>query len=158
VVELVTGIVQRGAPATANKTFKAVRALFNWCVGQALLERSPCEALRLPARDVARERVLSDEELAAVLARRAGSGVAYGGIVELLALTAQRREEVARMTWAEVDSERRLWALAGSRTKNGRAHQVHLSDQAWVVLERMPRSAEHVFVQGAEALHRFQPS
>jgi integrase len=66
VVELVTGIVQRGAPATANKTFKAVRALFNWCVGRALLERSPCEALRLPARDVARERVLSDEELAAV--------------------------------------------------------------------------------------------
>jgi hypothetical protein len=41
VAELVDGIVQRGSPATANKMFEALRALVNWCAGQALLDRAP---------------------------------------------------------------------------------------------------------------------
>ena len=57
-------------------------------------------------------------------------GGSYGAIVEMLALTGQRREEVARMTWAEVDLVRRLWTLPGTRTKNGKPHVVQLSDLA----------------------------
>jgi integrase len=43
------------------------------------------------------------------------------------------------MRWAEVDLEARTWTLPGSRTKNGREHQVPLSDAAVRVLQDLPR-------------------
>src|SRR5262249_15220891 len=46
-------------------------------------------------------------------------GRPYGGIVELLALTGQRREEVAGLNWQELDLEQRVWTIPKSRTKNG---------------------------------------
>ncbi len=59
------------------------------------------------------------------------------------------------MIWAEIEPQRRLWTLSGSRTKNGRAHPVHLSEQAWAVLERMPRSTADVFVRGRKPFTDF---
>lgn len=32
VIALLDQIVDRGSPGTANRTFKALRALFNWCI------------------------------------------------------------------------------------------------------------------------------
>ncbi len=72
----------------------------------------------------------------------------YGAIVEMLALTGQRREEVARMTCAEVDLVRRLWILPGTRTKNGKPHVVQLSDLAVAVMRAQPRFNTLVFPAG----------
>lgn len=146
VVTLLTGIVDRGAPGSANKAFKLLRAFFNWCIGQALLERSPCEGLKLPSPEISRDRVLTDGELRAVWRAAALIGDPYGAIVKVLALTGQRREEVARMTWDEVNFTDRQWILPGTRTKNGRAHHVHLSDETCAVLGRLPRTSAYVFV------------
>ena len=85
------------------------RAFFSWCVGRAILERSPCDGIRAPTIEETRDRVLTDVELASVLLAARAMGAPYGAIVEMLALTGQRREEVAQMTWAEVDLVRRLW-------------------------------------------------
>jgi integrase len=68
----------------------------------------------------------------------------YSGIVELLALTGQRREEVARLQWEELDLVRRLWTLPKSRTKNAKAHLVHLSEQAMAVLKRAGQRGPYV--------------
>ena len=70
---------------------------------------------------------------------------AYGGIVEFLALTGQRREEVAQATWDEFDLEQRLWSLPNRRTKNGKPHIVYLSDEALAVLEQAPKRGNFVF-------------
>jgi integrase len=69
----------------------------------------------------------------------------YGGIVALLALTGQRREEVAQLTWDEVNLSSRTWTLPGSRTKNGKPHIVHLSKEAIAVLMRVPKLGKFVF-------------
>jgi site-specific recombinase XerC len=75
VIALVSAVVERGAPVAANKVIKVTGSFFAWCVGKALLERSPCEGVRPPTREVTRDRVLSDEELGAVLkAARAMGG------------------------------------------------------------------------------------
>jgi len=63
----------------------------------------------------------------------------YGGIVELLALTGQRREEVAKLAWDELDLAQRTWAIPKQRTKNAKLHIVQLSDQSISVLKRMQR-------------------
>jgi integrase len=52
----------------------------------------------------------------------------YSGIVELLALTGQRREEVAKLAWEELDFKQRIWTIPKSRTKNAKPHIVQLSD------------------------------
>src|SRR3954453_6225683 len=119
VIELVSSVIERGSPVAANKILKVAKTFFGWCVGKALIERSPCEGVKPPTREVARDRILADDELGPVINAAREIGGAYGGIVELLALTAQRREEVAHMRWDEVDLAKRLWNIPGSRTKNG---------------------------------------
>ena len=99
VVELISAIVHRGAPGSANKTLKSLKTFFGWCVGQAILDRSPTEGVPLPKKEIARDRMLDDAELAQVLIAARTMGGPYGGIVEFLALTAQRREEVAGLAW-----------------------------------------------------------
>jgi integrase len=89
--------------------------------------------------------VLGDDELARVLLAARRIGYPYGSIVELLALTGQRREEVAQLTWDEVDIAHSTWELPASRTKNGKLHIVYLSHEAIAVLNRTPAVGDFVF-------------
>jgi integrase len=135
VVEVVTAIEQRGAPVAANKALKATKTFLRWCVGRAVLDQSPAEGVPLPSKEVSRDRVLDDNELAQVILAARKIGGPYGGIVELLALTGQRREEIARLHREELDLARRIWIIPKSRTKNAKAHVVHLSGQSMAVLK-----------------------
>jgi len=145
VVELVSVIEQRGAPAAANKTLKSIKTFLRWCVGRAVLDQSPAEGVPLPSKEVARDRVLDDDELAQVVLAARKIGGPYGGIVELLALTGQRREEVARLQWGELDLAQRVLTLPKSRTKNAKAHVVHLSEQSMTVLAGADQLGPYVF-------------
>jgi integrase len=145
VVGVVTAIAERGAPVAANKALKATKTFLRWCVGRAVLDQSPAEGVPLPSKEIARDRVLDDDELAQVILAARKMGGPYGGIVELLALTGQRREEVARLQWSELDLARRVWTLPKSRTKNARTHVVHLSEQSMAVLARADQPGPFVF-------------
>jgi len=114
-------------------------------VGRAILEISPAKGLAAQTRETARDRMLDDDELARIIRAAREIDSPYGGIVELLALTGQRREEVAQLTWDELDLTSQAWTLPGSRTKNGKAHIVHLSKGAIAVLMRMPKLGKFVF-------------
>jgi hypothetical protein len=87
VIDVVIAIEQRGTPAAANKVLKSIKTFLNWCVGRALLERSPADGVPLPTKEIARDRVLEDHELGRIIVAARQIGGAYGGIVELLALT-----------------------------------------------------------------------
>jgi integrase len=63
-----------------------------------------------------------------------------------LALTGQRRDEVARMRWTEVDLDKRLWTLPRERTKADRPHEVPLSNGALDILQAVPRVTGSPFV------------
>jgi integrase len=145
VVEVISAIEQRGAPVAANKSLKSIKTFLRWCMGRAVLDQSPAEGVPLPAKEVARDRVLDDHELLQVMFAARKMGGPYGGIVELLVLTGQRREEVARLTWQELDLQQRVWTIPKSRTKNAKAHVVHLSEQSIDVLKRAHRQGPLVF-------------
>jgi integrase len=145
VVEVISAIEQRGAPVAANKALKSIKTFLRWCMGRAVLEQSPAEGIPLPTKEVARDRVLNDQELAQVILAARTMDSPYGGIVELLALTGQRREEVAQMMWDELDLSRRTWTLPKARTKNGKEHVVHLSAESLRVLMRSDRRDRFVF-------------
>ena len=82
-----------------------------------------------------RDRVLSDEELALVR-QQAGPGD-FGACVRLLILTAARREEVGGLRWSEIDGE--TWRLPAERSKNHRAHELHLTPLARRIIGELPR-------------------
>jgi integrase len=106
----------------------------------------PCAGVKPPTAERARDRVLSDEELRLVWQAADKLGGAFAPLVKLLALTGQRRDEVARMRWEEVGIENRLWTLPAERTKNNQPHEVPLSNAALAILEKVPRVKESPFV------------
>lgn len=117
-----------------GRALTVIRAFFNWCVGRGLIESSPCTGLIPPPASRPRDRVLSDDELAAVLRTGMSLPDPYGPIVMLLALTGQRRSEVAKMRWEELDLDKGLWTIPAKRTKTRRSHVVHLTAQMKALL------------------------
>jgi integrase len=158
VIELVMRVMARGTPAAANKLLKVTKGFLTWCVGRAVLETSPAHGLRAPAKELARDRVLSDEELIQVVRAARQIGYPYGGIVELLALTGQRRQEIAALRTNEIDFANRVLRFSGSRTKNGKGHIVHLSAASLCVLDRALATGDFVFSTGRRPFQNFSPS
>jgi integrase len=152
VSDLVSLIAQRNAHAS-HRLLKTLKTFFKWCVGRAVIDFSPAEGLSSGYRETSRDRVLTDQELAAIILSARQMPQPYGGIVEFLALTGQRREEVAQLKRDELDENSRTWAIPGSRTKNKKAHIVHLSEAAWRVVAKTP---EGDLVFGTSRGKRFQ--
>ena len=151
VIRLIEKIEQRGSPVMAKRLLAYLGKFFNWCVSRDYLSVSPCEGVSTSHREKSRDRILSDDEIKAIIeAARDMTGV-FGSIIELLFLTAQRRREVAQMTWDEIDFDNALWTIPGERAKNDKRHDVHLSDQAIDVLKRMPKIGDYVFTSNGTA-------
>jgi integrase len=152
VIALLDAVRERGSPVMANRVLAAVRKFFNWCISRGLLELSPCAGLTTPTRERARHRTLSDEELAAVLDAARKISHPFGGIVEMLALTAQRRDEVGRVTWDQLDLGKAVWVLPPEHAKNGKPHLVHLSRPVLALLAQTPRLGPLVFSSNGTTL------
>ena len=139
VIRLLDKITDRGAPIQANRVLAYLRRMFNWCAERGLIATSPVAGLKAPAKERSRERVLAVEELRAILEGADGMGYPFGPMIKLLILTGQRLNEVAAAPHSEFDLGSALWKIPGSRTKNGRANDVHLSPSAVELITRLPR-------------------
>jgi len=140
-------IVANGTPTRANRAAAALKTVMNWSVDRGLIMASPLVGMRMPTKEVARERVLSLDELRALWAAASANGYPFGDCIKLLILTGQRRTEVAGMRWGELDLDTGLWTLPGKRVKNSSAHIVPLPDQAVEILRSVPRflRSDYVF-------------
>ena len=90
-------------PSEANTTHAKLTAFFNWCVRRQMIAKNPLTGLPLPARVKQRDRVLTDDELAAIL--RAALKIIhtpYGAIIMILAHTGLRKTEVATLSWPHI--------------------------------------------------------
>ncbi len=139
VTAIIDGIVARGSPGAANHALAAIRRLFNWAVERGVLELSPVQGLKPPAKTNARDRVLNDEELVAVWNAAGDEAYPFGAIVHLLILTGQRRGEVAGMRWCDIDTKACTWSLPGELNKSGRMHILPLTDTAVTLIDALPR-------------------
>jgi integrase len=152
IIALIDAVRERGSPVMANRVLAAVRKFFNWCISRGLLDVSPCAGVGAPTRERARHRMLSDAELQAVLRAAQQIGHPFGTIVQMLALTAQRRDEVGRLSWDQLDLEKAIWALPPEHAKNGKPHLVHLSEPAILILASTPRVGDLVFSRDGKTL------
>jgi integrase len=132
------------APGSARNLLSHLKRFFGWAVAQHAygLEASPVAALkpdRLVGKKAIRKRVLTDEELRAVWQVTDALDYPFGPLVKLLALTGQRRSDVAEARWQEFDLSKRLWVIPAERYKTDAPHVVPLSDDAVAILEALPR-------------------
>jgi integrase len=141
VLKLIDDVHERGSPTTARRLLANLKRFFSWLIERDVLQSSPCASVRPPSLEVHRDRVLSDDELRLVLLAADALGYPFGPMIWLLALTGQRRREVAAMEWQELtlSGDKPLWSLPASRTKNGRAHDVPLAAPALRILQTVPR-------------------
>jgi integrase len=117
---------------TSNRARAALSGLFSWAMREGLVDANPVIGTNRSVDERSRDRVLSDEELAAIW--RACRDDDYGRIVRLLILTGQRREEVGGMLGEEVDLLRARWTIPRERTKNGLPHEVPLPSAALEII------------------------
>jgi integrase len=132
-------IVKAGKAVTAGRTMAYARACFAWGKRRDKVAENPFAELPIAAGATERERALSDAEIAEVWAAADKLSYPFGPFYKLLILTLQRREEVAGMRWSEITADLTRWTLPGARMKNGKPHDVHLSEAAGAVLRSIPR-------------------
>jgi integrase len=145
VIELLDGIVDQGKPVAANRTLAAVRKLFNWALQRGIIEASPVALVEMPGPERQRERTLAAGEIRAVWDAAGQLGYPFGHFFQMALATGQRREEVARMRWADIDEGERTWTLSGEMTKPGRAHVVPLSQRALEILAEAKGAAHLLY-------------
>jgi integrase len=121
---------------TANRVRATMSAMFTWGMKEGLVRANPA-MLTNKRQEKPRDRVLTDNEL--LLVWQALGDSQYGVIVKLLMLTGQRASEIAGLRWDEIDPERNVIALPGSRTKNGRPHEIPMAATVRSLLLSQPR-------------------
>ncbi len=123
--------------ATRRTIFAYASIFFGWALQRGYIAENPLQAMAKPKAPKARDRVLSDEELATIW-RAAGSlRTPLSQFYRVLMLTGQRREEVAGMDWAELDRATATWTIPASRAKNGVTHLVPLAPMVVEELDRL---------------------
>ncbi len=170
VVELLEKIIDDDRPYMARVVLAYIRKLFNWSIGRAVygLEHSPCEHVSAGDLGVTaklRQVVLSNDQIRLVWRatewkiRKAKAtkevvsgtdveelGYPFAPFVRMLLFTGQRRNEVARMRWQEVDLKEKLWVIPAERMKSGRPHEVPLPKRVVELLEALPRYTRSDYV------------
>ena len=129
IAELLDGIEDNNGPVMADRTLAHLRKAFNW---HAVRDDQFVPPLvrgmaRTKGIDRARTRILSDEEIRDVWRAldTAELPKPFPGLVRMLLLTCQRREEVSCMTWEEIENG--VWEIPRARYKTGQPNSVPLS-------------------------------
>jgi len=134
--------IERG-PIARNRARATLSALFTWAVQEGLAEINPVAGTAKANEGNSRDRVLTVEELRQLWRSLGDDRVS--NVVRLLLLTGQRRNEIGKLTWDEIDLARNVIVLPPARTKNGQEHCVPLSRQALTIIERQIRRSGFVF-------------
>jgi integrase len=142
--DLLDGIVDRGAPVTANRVLALVSRIFTYGIDKDWLDSNPAARVS-KQKETPRERTLTDEEFKAlwILLEAAKTPTRTPGAViapmmarglQLMVRTGQRAGEVFGMRWADVDETSGWWTIPGTKTKNGKTHRVPLTAAALALL------------------------
>jgi len=145
VENLIEDRVSAGHGYMANRLLAHVRKFFNWCIERRWLAASPAAGLKPPAKEQSRDRVLSKDEIVEFWRGCNELGWPFGPALQLLLLTGQRRDEVARMKWSHLDLDEGLWTLPKQETKADRQHEIPLSPMALEIIEAVPQNSDFVF-------------
>jgi integrase len=124
---------------TANDRAKSIASFLQWCVERGEIDFNVAHRIkRRPTKS--RDRVLTDDELAAAWRQAVRVGGCHGALVRLLILTGARRDEIASLRRSEVVASE--MQLSGERTKNCVPHAIAITPAIATVLDQCARRGE----------------
>jgi integrase len=130
IIRLLDKIEDENGPVQADRTLARIRRIMNWHASRSDEFRSPIVRgmARTKAKERARERVLTDDEIRAIWKAtggashphlggsfNGGSTSVFAALVRFLLLTGARRSEASAMAWKELDDG--SWTLPAERNK-----------------------------------------
>jgi integrase len=131
--QMLNEIADRGAPIQANRTLEITRKLFNWAIGEELVENNPCDHIGKPSAENQRTRVLSEKEIRTLWVALETRPPLVAAAYRLMLATGQRSIEVLGAEHREIGADG-WWVIPAGRVKNKLEHRVWLNDVARRVL------------------------
>jgi integrase len=153
VAKIIDKIEDGSGPVMADRTRSYFRKALAWYaerddqfnLNAAMVRVAP----RASIKERARTRVLSDDELRIIwfALKKAGT---FGALLKTLLLTAQRKDEVARMARKEIGPDG-TWTIPAERYKTKRPNHVPLSEAALAVIKKQTKigDSDYVFASGS---------
>ncbi len=120
----------------ANRVQSLISAVFGWALSEDMVEANPATGIVKRAKEIARDRVLSDAELRRwwhALDTNATPRVAT--VLRILLLTGLRLNEVCGMRWDELNGD--VWEIPGSRTKSKLPHSCPLTPTVKALIDKV---------------------
>ena len=149
---IVHKIYDRGAEYSANRSLSFIKTFFRWSMSCGYVQGDPTSGMQKPfSGETARDRVLSPVEIKALWNEFTQLGRPFGDAHKVLLQTAQRRDEVSRMRWEDLDFENSLWTIPRDFTKNKQPHQVPLTTELLAIIRAQPRLGPFVFTSTGAA-------
>jgi integrase len=155
---LIVEVQQHGAPglerrsdqpteSRAHAMLAALSAMFGWLHRARRVESNPCAGVYRPELPAARERVLSDKEIASFWkAATEVTNVPVAAVLKLLLCTGARLSEIEKLRGDELVGDGSQIKLPGSRTKNGKPHTIALAPLARDIVANVPRIGDSSYV------------
>lgn len=132
-------------PTAANRLLASVRAAFAEAVRDGLVKANPAAGVKHHREAAPRARVLTDDELQAVLGAIVAEEDEYARAgLRLLAETGARLSEALRAKWEDVDLEGGIWRVPSP--KSGHPQVIPLARSTVALLRRLPRVVKCPFV------------
>lgn len=116
---------------TVNRDIECLRHLLYWAVDEGILPANPIARIRLERERRKKKPVLSFTEEAQLLAAAAPH---LRDISSFALDTGMRRGEILHQLWEDVDFERRLLSVTHSKTPEGEAREIPLTERAFSLL------------------------
>lgn len=138
IVALLDRIEDRNGPVMADRTLAHLRKALAWHATRDDLFNSPIVRgmARVRAKERARDRILNDDEIRSLWTALDTLTGPYPVLVRMLLLTAQRRDEVARMRQDEIEGI--IWTIPSERYKSGHDNVVPLTESTVALLASLP--------------------
>jgi integrase len=147
IAALLDRIQDEHGPRQADYVLAIIRGIANWFSSRHDEYRSPFTRgmRRTDPKTRKRTRILSDDEIRG-LWRVTENGGRFGAIIRLALLTAQRREKIAGMRWADVSLDG-TWTVPTDDREKGTGGALVLPKAAVDIIQQQSRLGEnpHVF-------------
>jgi integrase len=143
VASLLDEIEDKNGPRQADLVLAILRSISNWFAKRDDNYTTPFVRGMGRSKAGARSRILDDAELRLVW-RQAEANGSFGAVIRLLLLTAQRREKVATMKWADLDGA--TWTIATAEREKGNAGTLLLPPRAIEIINAQPRLSGNPYV------------
>ena len=135
-------------PIARNRAQSEIRAWSGWLHSRDLVPSIVIDRVKRAVKEQARERVLSDDELRALMANIVERSP-FNDIVQVLVRTAMRRGEAANLQPRDLDFEAKTITVRGEVSKTRQSRRVPMADALVPILRERARGvAEDGYIFG----------